>query len=54
MKPSARTDGGWNGPAEFQNSSAELLERVEIARKIYLRMLEKVNAERSQNSQGVY
>jgi hypothetical protein len=37
--------GGWNGPAAFQNSSAQLLERVEIARKIYLGMLDKAKTE---------
>ena len=39
------SDGGWNGPTAFQNSSAQLLERVDIARKIYLQMLEKAKAQ---------
>ena len=44
------SDGGWNGPAAFQNSSAQLLERVEIARKIYLEMLDKAKAESGEHA----
>ena len=42
------SDGGWNGPAAFQNSSAQLVERAEIARKIYLEMLDKAKMELSE------